>query len=260
VEFIPRLIAALVIFAVSLILAAIVQRGIRRTLSARQVDEELSHVLARISRWVVIVLGVIAALDQVNFAVTSFLAGLGVLGVTVGFAFQDIAKNFMASLLLLIQQPFEIGDLIRVVNYEGKVLDVTMRDTILRTLDGLRVSIPNADVYTNPITNLSALKTRRRDFLLRLDFKDNPEQAAHVLLEAVADVEGVESEPAPFIETRGLPDGQIEMQVFFYVDQSTYDLGATHSRVVHAVRLAAQQAGVDVPYPTQKAITVGGAA
>ena len=104
-NFLPELIASLVIFFGSLFLAGLINRGVRRTLLARKADPEISIAVATMSRWSVIILGTTAALSQVGFDLTAFLAGLGIVGFTIGFALQDVSKNFMAGLLLLLQQP-----------------------------------------------------------------------------------------------------------------------------------------------------------
>jgi small-conductance mechanosensitive channel len=93
----------------------------------------------------VLVLGTVVALGQVNFDVTGFVAGLGVAGVTIGFALQDIARNFVAGIILLIRQPFDIGDAVEVGDYAGSVLDITTRDTVLKTWDGEMVILKGGD-------------------------------------------------------------------------------------------------------------------
>ena len=88
-----------------------------------------------LTRWTVIILGILTALEQVNFDVTSFIAGLGIAGITIGFALQDIARNFVAGILLLVRQPFNIGNAVKVAGYSGTVLDITTRDTVLNQRD-----------------------------------------------------------------------------------------------------------------------------
>jgi small-conductance mechanosensitive channel len=95
--------------------------------------------------------GVVVSLQQVNFDVTAFLTGVGILGFTVGFALQDVSKNFVAGLLLLLQQPFVIGETIQVTGYTGEVTAITMRATEIKMEDGQLVMIPNATVFTSPI-------------------------------------------------------------------------------------------------------------
>ena len=152
---IPKIIAALVVFLAALLIAGLVRPGCARALKKRGADEQITILLGKLIRWGIIIMGTALALEQVDFDLTAFLAGLGIVGFTVGFAIQDVSKNFIAGLLLLLQQPFDLGDTIKVGEFTGEVQLVDLRATELRTLDGLYVLIPNADVFTSPITNIS---------------------------------------------------------------------------------------------------------
>ena len=161
--FLPKLITSLVVFVVTLLLAAMAQRGTHRLLQRRKETERLAGVISHIVRWAVIVMGCVVALQQVNFDVTAFVAGLGILGFTIGFGLQDVSKNFVAGLILLLQHPFNIGEAIEIGGFTGTVVMVNLRATVLRTFDGRQVHVPNANVLTSPIVNLSREIRRRLD-------------------------------------------------------------------------------------------------
>lgn len=170
VDFIPKLVVAIVVFLVSLVLARLGGRAVGRVAFARGVDEEIRKLLRRLTTVAVIVVGTVVALDQVDFDVTGFIAGIGLIGFTLGFAFQDIAKNFMAGILILLQQPFDIGDAIQVSGYEGTVTDVDIRATTIKAWDGQQVIVPNAEVYTSSIINYSKYPPRRIVLALGLGY------------------------------------------------------------------------------------------
>ncbi len=170
VDFIPKLVVAIVVFLVSLVLARLGGRAVGRVAFARGVDEEIRKLLRRLTTVAVIVVGTVVALDQVDFDVTGFIAGIGLIGFTLGFAFQDIAKNFMAGILILLQQPFDIGDAIQVSGYEGTVTDVDIRATTIKAWDGQQVIVPNAEVYTSSIINYSKYPARRIVLALGLGY------------------------------------------------------------------------------------------
>jgi len=159
VRFIPNLVVALITFGAFLLLSVVAARWIRRVASDRIDDVETVILLSRLSRWGVVVAGTSLALDQVNFDVTGFVAGLGIAGLTIGFALQDITRNFIAGLILLVRQPFDIGDSVEVAGHAGTVLEVTTRDTVLKTWDGEMVILPNLEVFANPLINYSACPT-----------------------------------------------------------------------------------------------------
>ncbi len=120
VDSLPKIIAALVVFFLTLLIAGLVARAAQRAMNKRGAEEQITILLGKLIRWGIIVLGTALALEQVDFDLTAFLAGLGIVGFTVGFAIQDVSKNFVAGLLLLLQQPFDLGDTIKVGEFHRR--------------------------------------------------------------------------------------------------------------------------------------------
>jgi len=250
-RFMPHLVAALVTFAASLLLSGLTARWVERAAKAKIRDPETLRLLSRLARWSVLILGTLGALDQVNFDVTSFIAGMGIAGITIGFALQDIARNFVAGILLLIRQPFNIGDAVEVAGYAGTVLDITIRDTVLKTWDGEMVILPNMDIFTSAITNYSELPHRRRAVYIGLGYEENVSRATRVFLEAIRKVEGVLEDPAPSLLAEELGDSALTLAARFWVNQKTHDLLKVHSEVVRAIKEVAEKEEIDLPYPVQ---------
>jgi small conductance mechanosensitive channel len=249
--FIPNLIVALIVFILTLLLSSLIARWVRRAVKEKVEDPETRCLLSRLVRWSVVILGLVVALDQVNFDVTGFVAGLGIAGFTIGFALQDIARNFVAGILLLVRQPFNVGDAVEVGDYAGTVLEITTRDTVLKTWDGEKVIVPNMDVFTNAIKNYSELPLRRRTVNIGLGYDEDVDRATQVLLEAVRDVEGVQDDPAPEVLAEELGDSALMLAARFWVNQETHGLFTVHSQVVQAIKEAAEREGIDLPYPIQ---------
>ncbi len=251
-EFIPHLIAALVTFGVTVLLSSAAARWTQRSLAQRDTDPELQELLCRVARWSVLILGTILALEQINFDVTSFLAGLGIAGFTIGFALQDIARNFVAGILLLIRQPFEIGDAVKVANsYNGKIVEINTRDTVIKTWDGERVILPNMEIFSNPIINYSNVQYRRRTVYIGLGYGEDPDMAIEAFLDAITRVEGVQEDPPPSVQAEELGNSTLQLAARFWVDQKAYGLFDVHSKVVIAIQKKADAAGIDLPYPIQ---------
>ncbi|HET90446.1 MAG TPA: mechanosensitive ion channel family protein [Chloroflexi bacterium] len=257
-RFVPRLVAALVMFVATLVLSSWVARWVSRTVRSKIDDPETVKLLSRLARWGVAVLGTILALDQVNFDVTGFLAGLGVAGITIGFALQDISRNFVAGMLLLLRQPFGIGDAVKIADHTGSVMTITTRDTVLKTWDGEMVILPNIDVFTSAITNYSELPNRRRTVFVGLGYDEDVSHAQRLFLETIRGVEGVLAEPAPTVYAEELGDSALTLAARFWVNQQAHSLLETHSRVVQAIKEVAEQEGIDLPYPTQTVRVAGG--
>jgi small conductance mechanosensitive channel len=249
VDFVPRLIVAIVVFLVSLLAAKFAGRAVTR--AAKKADEEVSRLLSRLAAVATVVVGCVVALDQVNFDVTGFVAGLGLVGFTLGFAFQDIAKNLMAGILIVIQQPFEIGEAIEVSGYSGTVTDVDIRATTIKAWDGQKVIIPNADVYTSTIVNYSEYPPRRIILALGLGYEEDIGRAEEVFLEAVRGVEGVLDDPAPAIYCQSLGSSAVEMAAYFWMDQTESSLFVVTSEAVKALKEAAARERINLPYPIQ---------
>jgi len=248
----PNYLIAFGIFVASLFLARLVRRTTNEGLKDQIDDPETRELLSNLARWSVLVLGTLTALNQIpGINITSLLAGLGIAGFTIGFALQEIARNFIAGLLLLIRQPFKTGDAVEVAGHAGTVLDITMRDTVIKTWDGVTEIIPNFDVYSNAIVNYSKLPLRRRTVGIGLGYGEDVDRAREVFLDTIRHTEGVMEEPAPEILTEELGEATLNMAARFWVNQETHNLFAVHSDVVDAINRVAEHESIELPYPTQ---------
>lgn len=248
----PNIIAAVVIFVGMLFVAALAARFVQRASQRRGLRIESTLLLSRATRWVLIGVGIVWALDQVNFNVTGFVAALGILAFTIGFALQDISKNFVAGILLLWQQPFNIDDVISVAGYTGKVTDVSIRATELRTFDGLQVLVPNAEVYTSPITNFTKAAVRRLALRIGVSYTTDLDKATRVALEAVSalpDVLGDEQAPSVVFDNFG--DSSIDFTLFYWIDTEATPFGIAQDQGVKAVKTAFEREGIDIPLPVR---------
>lgn len=249
--FVPKLITAIITFLVFLLLSNLAKQTVKKVLSKKISNQEVLKLLSRVATWTVLIFGTILALEQVDFNVTSFVAGLGIAGFTIGFALQDIAKNFVAGILLLIRQPFKIGDAVEISGFIGTVQDIAIRDTSIKTLDGELVILPNADVLENPIKNFSGLTQRRRSVDIGLGYAEDVDRAKRIFMNVITETPGVAKDPAPSIIAKALGDSALTMTAYFWVDQVSNDLWTVHSAVVQAISEAANRENIDLPYPIQ---------
>src|SRR5262245_55560218 len=156
-EFLPTLMWIAVALGLTIVLSRRVQGVVRRLSERTQAPREIGDLLGRIARIGILLLGLLVVLELLGWgqAALSFVAGLGIAGIVIGFALQDIVKQFAAGVLLLMLRPFRVGDQVKIGAFEGRVVEVQIRATVLKTKDGDEVMIPNADVYTNAIVNSS---------------------------------------------------------------------------------------------------------
>src|SRR5512134_1524698 len=192
----PKLFTALVIFVLSLYLARLISNLLKRVLQKRRAPVGVIQLLGQLVLWSIIVAGTITALQQF-FEVTAFVASLGILGFTIGFALQDILKNFASGVIILLQQPFHVGETIGVKGFDGTVLAIDLRATEMRAADGRVVILPNADVLANPIINYSRANHRRVDFSINLSHTSEPDTARQIVLDAIQGVPGFIPTPDP---------------------------------------------------------------
>lgn len=247
----PKLGAALLIFLVSVYLSRLAGHLVLRALERRRVNSGAERLISETVRWSILVYGTILALQQFT-DVTAFLAGLGILGFTVGFALQDVMKNFAAGVLLLLQKPFRVGESISVAGFDGTVTAIDLRSTEIRTFDGRIVILPNADVLNHAIVNFTRSIHRRIELPVSVAYGTDLEMARATVLQAVSRVPGLLTEPAsPQVVFRNFGDSSIDFSVFYWVDTSQISLFAAQDAGLKFITEAFRQQGIEIPYPTR---------
>ncbi len=236
---IPQIIQALIILAITLYIDGRLQGAVERAVGQGRGRRELARLLGRLVRIAVLVGGIVIILgifDQTE-VLASFIASLGIAGLLIAFALQDITKNFAAGVLLLIQRPFGLDDRIRVGAHEGIVTDISLRATVLRTSDGHEVLIPNADVYSGAIINLTRYPLRRHAVPVTLPGTVDPASAQAALLAALRQAPRLEPEPPPQVVATTVAKDDLQFEARFWLPSAAPDTPA----VVSAVTLALQQ-------------------
>lgn len=249
--FVPKLVTALVVFVLALILAGFISRLVNQGLKRRDTDKELTLLLTRLTRWAVVIFGSVIALQQVDFDLTAFLTGLGVLGFTVGFAIQDVSKNFVAGVLLLLEQPFDIGDAIKVADFAGTVITVDLRATELLTFDGKNVLIPNADVFTSPIVHYGRANRRRIELKAGVAYESDLDQVRQTAVTAISSIAGVLQDPPPQVIFDNFGPSTMDFTLYYWANTQEIDLFAAKDAGMRAIKTAFEKAGIEMPYPVQ---------
>ncbi len=250
--FLPRLGAAALVYVVARLISSWATNGVRRAMERRKQDPELILLMEMLTRWGVLALGIVLALEQLAPGrLSGLVAGLGIAGFTIGFALQDVAKNFVAGLLLLILQPFGIGDAIQVDGHAGSVLNITLRSTDLRTWDGLHVIIPNTDVFVNPIINYSRGGQRRLEIDVGVAYDLDLDRVTRVTLEALKKLPGVLSDPAPQVVFSNFGGSAIEFKLYYWIDTTVTDYLAAQNGGYKVLKDAYERESIEMPFPTQ---------
>ena len=174
-------------------LANLVQKLARKFFTKVSHNKALNRLFATLVYVFVVGVTIFSALSilQLDKAVTSILAGAGIVGLALAFAFQDIAANFISGVFISFRRPISVGHIVKIKDYMGKVEEINMRDTKLRTFQGQMVIIPNKDVYQNPIENFSLLGKRRFDITIGVSYGEDLEKVKEVTMKALSDMEGL---------------------------------------------------------------------
>ncbi|TXH71460.1 MAG: mechanosensitive ion channel family protein [Lysobacteraceae bacterium] len=226
-------------------------------LRIRSDNPYMSGLVRTLVRSAVLLVGVLIALDLLGWTpvVSAVLGSAGVVGLVLGFAFRDIAENYIAGILLGVRRPFEPGDHIAVEGREGKVISVNSRATVLMTMDGNHLQLPNGLVFKSVLLNYTRNPRRRFDFLMLIDGSQSIRRAQTVAMAAVAEVEGVLDEPAPSWAVVEYGAAGIQLRFFGWVDQRQNDLGKVRSEAIRRVKAAFADADIEAPRTVYHIVT-----
>ena len=249
IDYLPKVIAAVVILVATGFLSSFVSKQLYRTLKGRSFKEELTRSLSRIVKWSIWIGGIIWSLSVVGFNVTAFFAGMGIAGLIIGFALQDISKNFTAGALLMLQEPFNFGDYIEVAGYEGTVTDIQLRATELLSPDGVKVLIPNGDVFTSTIRNFTRTNRRRVELTIGVAYDSDLKKVTRVAIEAIHAVPGLLDEPEPILFFHEFGDSAIVFSIRYWFSTSESDIFTAKDVGVRAIKSAFDREGIAIPYP-----------
>ncbi|MGY4516521.1 small conductance mechanosensitive channel [Lysobacter sp. HA18] len=217
----------------------------------------IDSLVARLVNWVILLVGLLIALDllEATAIVGALLGSAGVVGIAIGFAFRDIAENYVAGILLSLRRGFSPGDHILVDKYEGKVVALTSRSTLLMTFDGVQVAVPNGIVFKSVVTNFTQNPKRRFEFLMVIDTAESIREAQETAIGEIKKVAGVLDDPSPSWAVDGYLNGGIQLKFQGWVNQRESDLGKVRSEAVRAVKSAFEKAQIDGPRPVQYMFT-----
>lgn len=248
----PRLLAGLIILVLVTLSATRVARGLSGPLARKWESELIRSVISKAVAVFIWLFGVylflrVAGLTQVALTI---VGGTGILGLVIGFAFRDIAENFLASVLISLQRPFRYGDTIEVVGHTGIVQRVTPRGTILMDFDGNYIQIANAQVYKNTIKNFTANPNVRQDFSVGIGYDAGVSHAQEIVLQVLEGHSAVLEDPRPLVLVEKLASATVNLRVYFWVDGVKHSKLKVRSALMRMVLGALSAEGVSMPGDT----------
>ena len=261
----PNLLVALLVVVFAWLLSKWVSRGVERVLVHATRNPPISSLLGSVARTAVVVIGVFFALGLLNLdkTVTSLIAGVGVVGLALGFAFQDIAANFMSGLMMALNRPFRPDDQVEIAGHFGRIQSVELRATAIETLDGLSLLIPNKQVFQNPIINYTRTAKRRLEIPVGTAYCDDMDEVERVVRGAVEDLRQRDRSREVEVLFEEFGGSSINFNVLLWLsnsDQMSYR--QARSDGMKAIKHALDEAGLTIPFPIRTldfgAAAVGG--
>lgn len=248
-EWIINLISGLLVFGVFYILWLIVRRGINSILKQSEQDKTTRVFVQTLSKYTMFIIGGVYALKAGGIDISAVLASLGIAGITIGFAARDAFSNLISGLLIFLDRPFVIGDLIEVSDHYGQVDQITLRSTRIITPDGRMLAVPNAEMINKTVASYTNFPHLRLDMKVTVGLQENLPRIRQLLLDLVADEEDFLSDPAPLVLVMSLNDYNIELELRVWIDNERLHIGK-RAELREKIYTTLNQAGVEMPYET----------
>ncbi len=251
IKIFPAIITALIIIALTRYVAELSQK-VSDTISEKTIKSKSLQLLfsktSYVSTWVVgVILAAVIAFPGLTLG--DIIATLGLSSVAIGFAFQDIFKNFLAGILLLLEEPFTIKDQIIIDDYEGTVENINIRTTEIRTYQGERILLPNSTVFTSAVQVRTAFAFRRTDLMVGVDYNTPLPKARAILENLIITVEGVLSHPKPEIDLVSFNDSSIDLIIRYWTSPIQPEVRRIQSKVIIEIKKAFDNQDINIPYP-----------
>lgn len=252
IAMLPNLVVAIIIVILFYVLARLARGAASNLFRRFSANLAVNSLFANIIFIALLITGAFIALGvlQLTTAVTSLLAGVGIVGLALGFAFQDIAANFISGILIAFQQPFRVGDIIENNDYMGTVTDISLRITTINTFQGLEVLIPNKNLFQDIVVNYTRTNERRVDLDVGVSYGDDLTKVKRVTLEAVSKLNSIDKSRDVTLFFKEFGDSSINFSVRFWAKSPRQmDYLAALSDAVMAIQVAYNENDIMIPFP-----------
>ena len=251
IKLIPGFTIGFILILITRYLANISQR-VANKVATKTFKSKSLHILlkktAYITTWIIgCFIASVTAFPGLSLG--NVIGALGLGSVAIGFAFQDIFKNFLAGILLLLQEPFSIDDEIIVEGYQGFVVQIDIRTTTIRTYQGEKILIPNATIFTSSVQVRTGFATRRTDLAVGVDYNTPLPKTQQLLFKVIGNIDGVLPTPPPEIDLINFGDSSIDFVVRYWTLPQQKIVRKIQSKAIIAIKTAFDEASINIPYP-----------
>lgn len=248
----PNMLMAALVIIGFLLLAKLVRRIAGNLFPRISHNKAVNNLLENIIFLLVVLIGIFTALGILNLdkTVTSLLAGAGVLGLALGFAFQEIAANFIAGIFIAFRKPYSVGDIVEVEDYFGTVDSINMRVTNIKTPQGLVAIIPNKTMFTEPLINYTSTPQRRMDLSVGVSYGDDLREVKRITFECLKDTQGRDKNKDIEIFFKEFGDSSINFDVRIWHDfKSQKDFLKVRDDAIMRIKDAYDSNDIMIPFP-----------
>ncbi|GAB3203097.1 small-conductance mechanosensitive channel [Pontibacter aydingkolensis] len=248
----PNLFVALILLILTFYIARVIRRGLDNVISRFSHSTALNNLISTLLYLTLILIGFFFVLSvlKLDKVVVSLLAGVGIIGLALGFAFQDIAANFISGVIIAVQKPFGVGDMIETNDYFGVIERITLRTIDIRKPTGELVKLPNKMVFENPVTNLSFHGTRRVDLEVGISYAEDLERVQKIVIEALEDVKNRVKTRDVEVMYDAFGDSSINFKARFWVSYSRQvDYVGAKSDAIIRIKKAFDANNIVIPFP-----------
>ena len=243
-----NLLLTVVVFLVGWLVIVGLTKALRLILNKTKLNALVTNFLLGVANKAMWCLLLMIVLKRIGIDITPLIAGLGVTGFILGFAFKDALGNLAAGLMIAVNQPFKVGDYISCGGKEGTVKALNMTMTELSTADGKRVIVPNSVVWGAPVTNFSTISGYRRvDLIASVSYRSDVEKVKRVLRETISAIPGVVADPAPVVELLEMASSSVNFAVRPFCAAADY--WRVYFAANQAIKAAFDQEGIEIPFP-----------
>lgn len=248
----PNLVVAVFVVLISYFVAKLLRTVSRRLLNRFSDKSAINNLFSTMIYLLTLGVGLIMALNVMKLeqTVTSILAGAGIIGLALGFAFQDITANFIAGVLMAFRRPIQVGDIISTSDYTGIVEEIDLRVTVIRTFQGLHVIIPNKDVFQMPVTNYTKTRDRRIDLEVGVSYAEDLERVRDIAIAAVSKLSSRIPHKDVRLSYKEFGDSSINFTIMIWVSYpDELSFSQSRSEAIIEIKKAFDQNGITIPFP-----------
>lgn len=239
---------AVAVLIIGWIVAQGLSRFVRRRVKANpRIDDTIGSFFSTVVRWLVLIVTLIAVLNQFGVQATSLVAVLGAATLAVGLALQGTLSDLAAGVMLVIFRPYKLDQYVDIGGSAGTVTDISLFKTELVTPENVQISVPNGQAWAAVITNYSAFPTRRLDLTFGIDYGDDAEKAMSIITEVASADERVHDDPEPWVRVVNLGESSVDLGVRLWCDAG--NLWELKFEMIKRIKEAFDAKGISIPYP-----------